>query len=222
MKKIAEQYKSDMEKRGKAQQDLFRQYNYNPFSGCLLMFLQLPIFIGLYRGLAVDIALRDQPLIPGVAWCSNLAGPDKLLNWSGFMPAFIADEGVGMFALGPYLNILPLVTVVLFLIQQKLFTPPPTDEQQAMTHKMMSFMTIFIGIMFFKVPSGLCVYFITSSIWGIAERKLLPKPKLPEHLRNLGDGTDGKGTKAPSKPGSNGATRSQKAFLKKKRQKGKR
>jgi len=30
--------------------------------------------------------------------------------------------------------------------------------------------------MFFKVPSGLCLYFIASSLWGIAERLLwLPK-----------------------------------------------
>jgi YidC/Oxa1 family membrane protein insertase len=40
--------------------------------------LQMPIFIGLYRGLAIDIALRGAPLIPGIAWCSNLAGPDML------------------------------------------------------------------------------------------------------------------------------------------------
>ena len=30
--------------------------------------------------------------------------------------------------------------------------------------------------MFYKVPAGLCLYFITSSLWGICERKLLPKP----------------------------------------------
>jgi YidC/Oxa1 family membrane protein insertase len=41
----------------------------------------------------------------------------------------------------------------------------------------MTFMTVFMGFMFFKVPAGLCIYFITSSLWGIAERKLLPKPK---------------------------------------------
>jgi len=33
--------------------------------------------------------------------------------------------------------------------------------------------------MFFKVPSGLCLYFIASSLWGITERKLLPKAKPP-------------------------------------------
>ena len=34
---------------------------------------------------------------------------------------------------------------------------------------------IFMGFLFFKVPSGLCLYFIVSSMWGIGERKLLPK-----------------------------------------------
>ena len=55
--------------------------------------------------------------------------------------------------------------------------PPPTDEQQVIQQKMMSFMMIFMGFLFFKVPSGLCIYFITSSLWGIGERKLLPKAK---------------------------------------------
>ena len=43
---------------------------------------------------------------------------------------------------------------------------------------MMKYMMIFMGVLFFKVPSGLCIYFITSSVWGILERQLLPKPVL--------------------------------------------
>ena len=78
--------------------------------------------------------------------------------------------------LGPYLNILPIITIVLFLVQQKMFTPPATDEQTRMQQNMMKYMMIFIGVMFFKVASGLCIYFIASSLWGIGERKLLPKP----------------------------------------------
>ncbi len=208
MKRIADKYKNDMEKRGKAQQDLFRKNNYNPFGGCLLMFLQLPVFIGLYRGLSVDIALRDKALIPGVDWCSNLAGPDRLFFWGDWM-FWAAPDGW----LGPYFNILPIITVVLFLVQQKMFTPPPTDEQQQMTHRMMSFMTLFIGFMFFKVPSGLCIYFITSSLWGIIERKLLPKPKLPENLRHLLD--DGKKPQSKSAKKSKGLKEDRSADKKK-------
>ena len=53
--------------------------------------------------------------------------------------------------------------------------PPPADEQAAMQQKVMQYMMIFMGLMFFKVASGLCIYFIASSLWGLAERRFLPK-----------------------------------------------
>lgn len=170
MKKLAEKYKNNLEARSRAQQELFRKHNYNPLAGCLPMFIQLPIFIGLYRSLSVDVELRGAPLISaGLRWASNLAAPDQLFSWEAWMPAFAQSW------LGPYFNVLPCVTIALFIWQQKMFMPPPTDEQAAMQYKMMQYMMIFMGILFFKVPSGLCVYFIASSLWGIAERKLLPK-----------------------------------------------
>ena len=45
-----------------------------------------------------------------------------------------------------------------------------------MQQQIMKFMIVFMGVLFFKVPSGLCLYFIASSTWGIAERLMLPKP----------------------------------------------
>jgi YidC/Oxa1 family membrane protein insertase len=36
-------------------------------------------------------------------------------------------------------------------------------------------MMIFMGVMFYKVPSGLGIYFITSSLWALGERLILPK-----------------------------------------------
>jgi YidC/Oxa1 family membrane protein insertase len=56
-----------------------------------------------------------------------------------------------------------------------MFMPPATDDNTALQQKIMKFMTIGMGILYFKVASGLCLYFIASSLWGIAERKLLPK-----------------------------------------------
>ncbi|MCC6491497.1 MAG: YidC/Oxa1 family insertase periplasmic-domain containing protein, partial [Pirellulales bacterium] len=176
MDRIKEKYKGDQTKQAQAMQDLYRKHKVNPLAGCLPMLIQLPVFIGLYRGLAVDVELRQAPLLSeNIRWCSNLAAPDMLLDWSGFMPAMITS-GEGFFGLGPYLNILPLVTIVLFLLQQKLFMPPPTNEQAAMQQKIMTYMMIFMGLLFYKVPSGLCIYFIASSLWGIAERKMVPPP----------------------------------------------
>ena len=173
LKKLNDKYKDNMEKRAKAMQELYAKHNFKPLAGCLPMFIQLPIFIGLYRCLSVDISLRQEPLIPGLSWCGNLAAPDMLLDWSSWMPEFIAGKGSGW--LGPYLNVLPLVTVGLFLLQQKMLMPKATDDQTRMTQNMMQVMTIFMGVLFFKVPSGLCIYFITSSLWSLVERKLIKR-----------------------------------------------
>jgi YidC/Oxa1 family membrane protein insertase len=170
IKRLNEKYKTDMEGRAKAQRELFAKHGYNPLSGCLPLVVQMPIFIGLYRSLSVDLELRGAPLLWDGAWASNLAAPDKMYHWLEFMPQFVLGW------LGPYFNMLPLITIALFIVQQKMFMPPPTDEQAAMQQKMMQYMMIFMGVMFFKVPSGLCVYFIASSLWGLAERKLVPKP----------------------------------------------
>jgi YidC/Oxa1 family membrane protein insertase len=175
MDRITEKYKTDMQKRSQAMQELYRKHQINPLGGCLPVFLQLPVFMGLYRALMVDVELRQSPLFgQGFRWCSNLSAPDMFLEWSPIMPDFI-DDGIGIFGLGPYLNILPILTVALMLVTQKMTMPPPTSEQAAMQQKMMKYMMIFIGLLFYKVASGLCLYFIASSLWGIAERKLLPK-----------------------------------------------
>ncbi len=172
MKAITEKYKNDPEKRTKATQELWRKHDYNPMGGCLLVFIQIPIFMGLYRSLATDVELRQAPLFSSaIRWCSNLAAPDMFWDWSNVLPAFLtAPEGW----LGPFLNLFPLATIGLFLWQQKLFMPPALDEQAQMQQQVMKYMMFFMALMFFKVPCGLCLYFIASSLWGIAERLLLP------------------------------------------------
>ena len=187
MKAIAEKYKNDPQKRTMATQELWRKHNYNPAGGCLLVFIQIPIFMGLYRSLATDVELRQAPLFTSaIRWCSNLAAPDMMLDWSGFMPGFlVAPEGW----LGPYLNLFPLLTIGLFLWQQKLFMPPAVDEQAKMQQQVMKYMMFFMALMFFKVPCGLCLYFIASSLWGIAERLLLPTAKPGGALAGAGGPT---------------------------------
>ena len=200
MKAITEKYKNDPEKRTRATQDLWRKHNYNPMGGCLLVFIQVPIFMGLYRSLATDVELRQAPLFSSaIRWCSNLAAPDMFWDWSQYLPAFLtAPEGW----LGPFLNLFPLATIGLFLWQQKLFMPPAVDEQQKMQQQVMNYMMWFMALMFFKVPCGLCLYFIASSLWGIAERLWLPKT-LPA-TAGAANGRVVDAAFAPAGKGSNG------------------
>ena len=202
IKKINEKYQ-DMEKRARAMQELYAKHDFKPLAGCLPMFLQIPIFIGLYRCLSVDVSLRQEPLIPGLSWCANLAGPDQLYNWSGWMWEYLGGRGTGW--LGPYLNILPLVTVALFLVQQQFVMPKATDPQTQMTQTMMKWMTMFMGVMFFKVPAGLCVYFITSSIWSLIERQIVKKT-IPPAKTTVGSSDPPEPSK-PNKPADRKAQR---------------
>lgn len=188
---LKEKYKDNPQEMMAAQQALFKKYGVNPLSGCLPIFIQMPIFIGLYRALSIDVNLYGAPLFSkSIRWCSNLAAPDMAIDWSSFWnsigwPGFnMSGRGfLSMFCLGPYFNLLPVLTIALFLIQQKILVPPVVGDdeqarQQRSMRKMMNFMMIFMGFMFFKVPSGLCIYFIASSLWGLLERKLLPRKQL--------------------------------------------
>ena len=126
-----------------------------------------------------------------------------LWNWEPYLPAFWPRPTAGW---APISNVLPLITIGLFIWQQKMFMPPPTDEQSAMQQKMMQYMMIFMSFMFFKVASGLCLYFIACSLWGIAERKLLPRT-LParSHRRRFAISSSGQGRRQRSRSGSGSA-----------------
>ncbi|MBW3539080.1 MAG: YidC/Oxa1 family insertase periplasmic-domain containing protein [Planctomycetes bacterium] len=204
LQELKKKYADDKQKMTQAQMELFRKANYNPFAGCLPIFLQLPIFIGLYNALYTAVDLR----LASFLWVDNLAAPDQLFE----LPFRVPIVGWTHF------NLLPIVTVVLFIIQQKMFMPPPApdDEQAKMTHRMMNFMMVFMGFLFYHVPAGLCVYFIASSLWGLGERKLLDRVKsTTPSPREAGDtgGTDQPGRPAkPAPQGGNGTHKKKEGF----------
>lgn len=174
LKKLQEKYKNDRQAMGMAQMELYRKHGVNPFGSCWVLLLQMPIFLGLYYALQESIHFRLAPFL----WIRNLAAPDMLIYWGQSIPIISRPEDMGGFLyLGPYFNLLPVIAVVLMLVQTQMMTPPAMDEQQEMQQKMMKYMMIFFGLMFYKVAAGLCLYFCISSIWGLTERKLLPKAR---------------------------------------------
>jgi len=138
--------------------------------------LQMPIFMGLYFALQESILFRLAGFFP--TWIVNLAAPDMLWGWGRNIPILSRDADYGGFLyLGPFLNVLPIVAVALMVVQQKMLMPPAADKEQEMQQKMMRWMMIVMGLLFYKIAAGLCIYIITSTLWGFAERKMLPKAK---------------------------------------------
>ena len=76
----------------------------------------------------------------------------------------------------PY-YVTPILMGATMYLSQKM---TPTTTTDPMQQKMMNYMTIFFGFLFWHQPAGLCLYFIASSLWGIMERKLLDYGKQPE------------------------------------------
>ncbi len=176
LKKLAAKHKDDKAALAQAQMALYRQHGVNPVGSCWILLLQMPVFMGLYFALQESIQFRLAPFFP--TWIVNLAAPDMLWRWGRHIPLLSRDaDWGGLLYLGPYLNLLPIVAVGLMVWQQKMLMPPPADKEQEFQQKMMRIMMIVMGLFFYKIAAGLCIYIITSTLWGFAERKLLPKAK---------------------------------------------
>ena len=176
LKDLQAKYGNDRQKMAQAQMELYRKNGINPLSGCLPMLLQMPVMMGLYFALQESVFFRLAPV--EFTWIRNLAAPDMLLDWGDRVPWVSRPSDYGGFIyLGPCLNLLPLFAMSLMVIQQKLFMPPPTSDEMKQQQDMMMVMSVVMSVMFYRVPSGLCLYFIVSSVWGLAERQFLPKPQ---------------------------------------------
>jgi len=133
-----------------------------PLGGCLPMFLQIPVFIGLFAALRASFDLRQAKF---ALWIQDLSLPDQ------FLPI-----GLNLPLLGsiPYLNVLPPLMVVLWVWQQK-GMPTPADEQAARMQKMMLWMPVMMGFFLYNYAAGLSLYMITQSGLGIVEQKVIKK-----------------------------------------------
>ncbi|PKN18822.1 MAG: protein translocase component YidC [Deltaproteobacteria bacterium HGW-Deltaproteobacteria-6] len=70
---LKEKYKNDQSKIGQETMALYREHKVNPFSGCLPMLIQIPVFFGLYKALMYSIELRHSPLF---FWIQDLSAKD--------------------------------------------------------------------------------------------------------------------------------------------------
>ena len=158
-----ERFKDDPQKQREAQARIMQEEGaFPPLGGCLPMFLQLPIFLGLFSALRTSFDLRQAPF---AFWIHDLSRPDRLLELDLKLPLLPDIK---------YLNLLPILMVVLWILQQR-GMPQPTDEQAARMQKIMMFMPIVFGLMLYNYAAGLSLYVMTSSGLGIFEQRVIKK-----------------------------------------------
>ena len=163
---VKKKHAGDAQKLREAQAKIMQEEGaYPPLGGCLPIFLQLPVFFGLFSALRTSFDLRQEPFF---GWITDLSRPDRLLELDMTVPMLFFDFDLR------YLNILPILMVVVWIVQQA-GMPKPSDEQQARMQKMMLFMPVLFGFMLYSYAAGLSLYMVTQSGLGIIEQRVIKK-----------------------------------------------
>ncbi len=146
IKELQKKFKDQPQKLQQETFKLYREHKVNPFSSCLPMLVQIPIFIALFTVLRSAVELRFAPFL----WISDLSQPENLL--AGVLPL--------------PLNILPILTAVTMGLQTHLSPSTGDPAQKKMMTWMMPIMLLF---MFYSMPSALCLYWTVSQALSILQ-----------------------------------------------------
>jgi YidC/Oxa1 family membrane protein insertase len=120
--------------------DLYKRHGVNPMGGCFPLLLQMPFFFAFWKVLTVSVEMRGASWL----WVSDLSQPETLA-----------------------IKVLPLLMIASQFYMQKMTPQANVDPNQ---QKMMLFMPIIFGVMFYNLPSGLVLYYLTSNLVGIGQQ----------------------------------------------------
>src|SRR5215469_5557464 len=120
--------------------DLYKKYGVNPMGGCFPMLIQIPFFIAFYQVFRVSVEMR------GASW---LWVPD--LSQAEPWP----------------IKVLPIIMIVTQFLMQSMTPQPNADPSQ---QKMMKLMPLIFGFMFYQLPSGLVLYYLTSNLVNMGQQ----------------------------------------------------
>ncbi len=134
MKDLQARYQDDRARLQQETMALYKHNGVNPLAGCLPIFLQMPIWIALYRMLSSASELYLQVFIPG--WIEDLTARDPFY-------------------------ILPVVVTATMFLQSKLQPATGDSMQQKIMLYGMPLMFGFMGLFF---PAGLTLYMFTNTV----------------------------------------------------------
>ncbi len=151
LEELKKKYGDDKEKLAMETMEIYRRYKVNPFSGCLPLIIQLPVFIALYRALLNAIELRHAPF---VLWIKDLSSPDLLFTLN--LHVFVLP-----------VRLLPILMGVTMYAQQRL---TPTGGQDPLQSRIMNYMSLIFTVLFWNFPSGLMIYWVLQNVLSLLQQ----------------------------------------------------
>lgn len=152
LKEIQKKYANNREKMNEEMQRLYKEYDINPVAGCLPILIQMPILYGLFR------ALREYQFTEydSFLWIEHLNDKD------------------------PYF-ILPIVLAAAMFIQQRFMMPKGSPMADNPSMKIMLYvMPFMMGFFALQFPSGLSVYWVTTTVLMIFQQLVMNKQRAKE------------------------------------------
>ena len=149
MAELKEKYADNPQKMQQETLKLFREHRVNPVAGCLPLFIQMPIFLGLFYMLRTASELRHEPFL----WVQDLSMPDTMFEIAGFP-----------------INILPIIMGVTMFLQMSMMPVSPTADP--MQQKIFKFLPFVFLIFLYNFSSGLVLYWTMQNILTIIQQKI--------------------------------------------------
>lgn len=161
MSRIEKKYenKTDQESMMKKSQEtlaLYQKYNINPMSSCLVSFIQLPLFFAFLEAIN-----RVPAIFENYFWKFQL-GTTPLIG--------IKD--------GNYYYVILIILILVFTalsFKQSMASMSSSSEQVKQTKYMLIFMTVFIGIASFQLPSAIALYWVVTNAFNVIQMNLMKK-----------------------------------------------
>jgi YidC/Oxa1 family membrane protein insertase len=162
MERLKQLYPDDRMKQQQELMDLYKKEKVSPLSGCLPIFIQIPVFFALYKVLFVTIEMRHAPFF---GWIRDLSAPDptSLFNLFGLIPW----DPPGLLMVG----IWPIIMGVTMWMQMRL-NPTPPDPIQA---TLFNWMPLIFTFMLASFPAGLVIYWAWNNLLSILQQTLIMK-----------------------------------------------
>jgi YidC/Oxa1 family membrane protein insertase len=160
------------EEQAKKTFELYKKYGTNPFSGCLVVILQLPVIFALYyvfyNGIKIDSSLIYSFVQVPASLHTNFLGLIEMGSKSIFLGIF---AGITQFIQG-YLST-PIKTKKVEIVKEiaKVNEPKTFQEQlsDSMQMNVRYVLPVFIAFIAWKISAAVAIYWIVSNIFTIVQ-----------------------------------------------------
>jgi YidC/Oxa1 family membrane protein insertase len=188
IKKLQAKYADDKQRLNQEMMKFYQENKVNPFSSCLPLAAQLPVFFSLFYMLRKDLRRDICPAINGKG-TEHYANP--IPCGASHAAHFLGIPDITDKATGTVLAVL-IVLYVSSQLLSSLLMPSTVDRSQRMIFLALPFIFIPFVINF---PAGLLVYWITTNVWTSVQQTIVRRTVGPIAPPPTGDdGGGGRGS----------------------------